>query len=219
MRTREQSIALRPHRIYYEIMADETKVDSTTEQNATAEIDFDKDLREELARMERAEINRKGYEMRKSKKETTEPEDDENSEDKIADRILARILPTIEKSTTNITLETQLNQMTTDPSLQKLIKHHFENSVAQVGTIQERLENAQAIALKKLIKKQANEINIASSNRAQISNMSMGTNTEPIAQPNQNKLSEAQINTLKARGWDDAKIKRFVETYERNRLS
>lgn len=207
-------------------MADETKVDSTTEQNATAEIDFDKDLQEELARMERAEINRKGYEMRKGseargKKEATEPEDDENSdEDKIADRILARILPTIEKSTTNITLETQLNQMTTDPSLQKLIKHHFENSVAPVGTIQERLENAQAIALKKLIKKQANEINIASSNRVQISNMSMGTNTEPIAQPNQNKLSEAQINTLKAtRGWDDAKIKRFVETYERNRLS
>lgn len=189
----------------------EPKVDDTTDLNGkdTEAVDFEKEYQDEIAKVEKAERDRKGYAQRHQNKSEADAED-EDKVTKTAERILEKVLPRIESSAASLAIDAHLNQMTTDPALKKLIIHHFENSVSpSVGTIQDRLEYAQAIALKKVINKQASELNIAASNRSQISNLSMGQHGQSIAAPKDNDLSEGQIAALKARGFNDTMIEDF----------
>ncbi len=190
-------------------MADETQVDIATTETET--VDFDKELQEEIAKTERAEQARKGYEMR-HKEKTTETLDEDDAITKAAEKVLARVLPRLEATAASNSLEVHLNQMTSDPSLKNLIKHHFDHSVGSNGSVLERLENAQAIALKKVIAKQAKQLNVAVLNRQQISNTGMGSHSKSIAEPKDNILSEAQIASLKAQGKDD----KFIDALKRN---
>lgn len=192
-------------------MAEETQVETATTESET--VDFDKELQEEIAKVERAEQARKGYALR-HKEETTDTQDDDDAIAKAAEKVLAKVLPRLEATSASASLDMYLNQMTSDQGLRNLIKHHFEHSVGSNGSIQERLENAQAIALKKTIAKQAKEINIALTNRQQISNTGMGSHNQSIAEPKDNILSQDQINSLRARGKDD----KFIDNLKRNLL-
>lgn len=185
-------------------MADETIVETATTESEN--VDFDKELQEEIAKAEHAEQARKGYAQRHKETTIETSYDEEDAITKAVEKGIAKLLPKLEATTNSAALELHLSQMTSDPSLRNLIKYHFDNSVGSNGSIQERLENAQAIALKKTIAKQAKEINVALNNRQQISNTGMGSHSQSIAEPKDHILSESQINSLKAKGWDDKKL-------------
>lgn len=103
------------------------------------------------------------------------------------------------------TVDAAIAAKTSDSALQKLIKYHFENST-QGEDIGERIDNALAIANKKLIKKQMTELEIAKQNRSQISG---GTGTGGGSAPFETKSSKwttEQLAYFKQRGLNPDKV-------------
>lgn len=198
-------------------MAEETKVEETTEQNATVEeIDYAKEL-EETQR--KAEAARLGFASRKARKEIEQPTEELESNDEIADKVLAKILPAINSATQSNLIESKLNSLAGDnQALKSLIKYHMDNTVNSSLDLNERAEAAYAIANKKVIAKTLKEINTATQNRSQISNIGQGANQDTYARPNSNTVSDAQKTALKAQaeaigrgaGWSQKQKDDFV---------
>lgn len=198
-----------------ENVAEDQKVDETTAEAATqetTEIDYDKELTESVEKFETAEKNREGYLQRKAK--TEEAVDDTVSKMNIEEQVAAALqkhLPKLQASLVEDNVETVLSQLAPgNEAKQKLIRFHFENSVGLNGTIRERLENALLIADKKTILKTQKEMAVALNNRQGLSNTGQGSSTEGV-EVKDSLLSKEQLNELKARGWDDAKIQRFKD--------
>lgn len=167
------------------------------------EVDYDAELQNALERQQQAERNREGYEKRKAQELK-----DVDIEARVQEAI-QKALPKLQSSLAEDTVESALNEYAQgNESRKKLIRFHFENSVAPFGTIRERMENAALIADKKTIQKNQQEMAVALHNRQGISNTGLGSSTDGV-QVQDKFFSQEQINELKARGWDDKKIQRL----------
>lgn len=193
-------------------MAEDTiKVEEATEQSATVEtneVDYDKELEIAAEKQKNAE-----FATRRIAEKQVKKEEDNDDSDSIADKVIAKVLPALKLTAESSALEGKLDRVAgANESLKKLIKFHYENSVNPNMGMDERVEAAYAIANKKAIDKTVKEINVARTNRSQISNVGQGSNQETYSKPGQNVLSDAQINELKAKakmwGLDE---KRFIE--------
>lgn len=194
----------------------------TTSAN-DASIDYDAELLEAAKRFEIAERNRTGYERRVAKKneavESGSGDDTDDLDQKIQRGIeegLKKAMPVLQKTFESDLIQRKLNDLTANPSEQKLILFHFENSVGTLGTIDERLENAQLIANKKTLIKKNKELAIAAQNRSQMSNNAQGSSQEGMKPRTDTVLSNEQIKALKDRGWDDKKIELFKANLRKN---
>lgn len=192
-------------------MAEETtKVEETTTTPPVEnkeEVDYDKELEIAAEKQRNAEFASR----RIAKK--AEKEESDNSDEDLADRVAAKILPKLQATAEFNALEINLDKKAQgNEGLKKLIKFHYDNSVNPNMDMNERMEAAYAIAQKKTIDKTVKEINIARTNRAQISNLGQGSNQEVYKQPGQNVLSDSQINelTAKAKAWN-LDPKKFIE--------
>lgn len=203
--------------------AEETqKVDETTDQPASGEknkdeVDYNKELIDQVEQFETAERNREGYAKRKGKTEEavdqTQAELDaiESKVAKAIEQQLPKFIPKLQATLVEDNIETIVNQLAPgNEAKQKLIKFHFENSVGLNGTLRERLENALLITDKKSIFKANKEMVVALTNRQGLSTSGQGSSTEGM-EVKDNLLSKEQIAALKARGWDDKKIQRFKD--------
>ena len=202
-------------------MADETKVEETTVEETTStppvetnEVDYAAELESDIKQFEKAE-NRKGYEQRVAVKDDIVDEEDDKVV-ALANKVVERIIPQLQKQSESTGLEVLLGGMTSDPKLRELTKFHYENSVnPSVGSISDRLEAALAIAQRKVIIKKSKELQIADLNRQQMGTI-QGSHQESVAKVGDNLLSEAQVRELKQRGWDDKKIERFKANLLKN---
>jgi len=197
----------------------EKTVDKTTEQASTVEtkdeveedvkIDYDKELEEEVEKFERAEKNREGYQKRKAKTEEEEPTDIQAQVDAAIAKALPAIVPKLQSSLAEDTVENLLNEFSSgDEAKKKLLRWNFENKVSANGTMRERMENATLITDKKAIQKKQSEMATALKNRAGLGASGLGSSTEG-QQVSDNVLSTDQLADLKSKGWDDKKIERF----------
>jgi len=193
-------------------MAEETiKVEETTVENATQEVSEELDYDKELEIAAEKQKNSEFAQRRIASKQSAAEED--SKEDDIADRVAAKILPKLQATAESSALDIKLDKVAgANESLKKLIKFHYDNSVNPNMDMNERLEAAYAIANKKLVDKTVKEINVARTNRSQVSNIGQGSSQETYQKPGQNVLSDAQINDLKekARMWH-LDEKKFIE--------
>lgn len=213
-------------------MKDETTVDKVLDAepeaeavdkdpNAAEDVDYAAELAEALQKNIELQEERDNYKKGLLKAKGKLPEDEPNDkDDEVGRRVkeeLAKVLPAIHATVAADSIDTVLDQISSNADEKKLIKYHFENSVGTNGTIRERLENAKLIANKKKILKTTKELGIALNHRQQFSGTGIGSHTEtpPIKD---SVLSPAQIAELKKRpGWDDKKIEAFKRNLAKNR--
>lgn len=178
-------------------MAEEI-VEKTTE-NATQEteaVDYDKELEVAISESAKKEEARKGFALRHKKDELEEESEDES--EKMAKKVASILLPQLQSTAEAGSLDVKLDKLAGgNETLKKLIKIKYENNTNPSQDMDSRLEDAFAIANKKVIEKKAKEINLSVQNRSQISNIGQGTNQETYQKPGENILSDAQINDLK----------------------
>lgn len=80
----------------------------------------------------------------------------------------------------------------------------------QIAQTEQTKTNAQVIEQTKQVIRRNKELELALQNKGTAgTGSSQGTTTDTTAKPGDNMLSDTQVNSLKARGWDDAKIARF----------
>lgn len=92
--------------------------------------------------------------------------------------------------------------------------------------VQEQLletREAQTLAEKDVLvlnlAKKNKELTLALKNRAQVSsNSGQGSNQEKVESKSDNILSNDQLSSLKARGWDDKKIEEYKKNLVRNQM-
>lgn len=132
--------------------------------------------------------------------ETPSEEIDKMIEDKISNK-----LSSFQTSVASQTIDAAIATKTSNQALQKLIKYHFEHST-QGEDIGERIDNALAIANKKLISKQVTELETAQRNRSQISGgTGTGGGSAPFESKNSNWSTE-QLAYFKQRGLNPDKV-------------
>jgi hypothetical protein len=196
--------------------AETTSTPEINELDSTeVELDYDKEFDEQVEKFERAEKAREGYAKRKGTAEDLEQPKDLDIEAKVEEAIKKQ-LPKLQSTMALDNIEQVLNDISTNDAERKLIRFHFENTVAPNGTIRERLENAKLIANKKTILKTQKEMAVALQNRAGLSSSGLGTSTEG-PQVQDTFFSKDQLNALKAKGWDDKKIDRLKANLRKQR--
>lgn len=194
----------------------ETKVEETeveTEQPATVEVDYEKELNEAK---KKAEDNRLGYAARKAK-ESIEPDVKEDTSDDIAAKVIQKILPALNSASQSNLIEQKLEELSGgNDALKRSIRWHMENSVNPSLELHERAEAAYAIANRTVIAKTLKEINLAQKTKAHIVGVGEGSSTEVQQKPGDNVLSDAQIDRLKsiarANNWDQKTTDKFIAT-------
>lgn len=182
--------------------------------------DFEKELEQEIAKIERVERDRAGYASRlaRREKESAEFVDEEDAKvERLAQKMLEKVLPNLQASTLSATVDSYLRDE--DPGLAKLIRHHFDHSVSKELPFEDRIRIARAAAFSKTIEKQSSELKLASQNRSQISNIGQGSHSQSIAEVKDNILSKAQIQSLKDKGKNDQFIERLKQNLLKNRRS
>lgn len=203
--------------------AEETAAETSTQEtnDQTETIDYDKELAEQVDKFEAKEHNEQGYAQRKAKTEESADQTQTQLDDMEArvtaaiEKTLPKFIPKLQATLVEDNVETIVNQLAPgNEAKQKLIKFHFENSVGLNGTLRERLENALLIADKKTILKTHKEMAVALQNRQGLSNTGQGSSTEGVEVAD-NLLSKEQLNSLKAKGWDEKKIQRFKDNLRR----
>lgn len=196
-------------------MADNT-VQPATEQKVE-EVDYTAELALAVQSAAENEEKRQGYALRQAqKKEETESQDES---DKIAERVIAKVLPALKSTAESSALDAKLEKIAGgNEARKKLIKFHFENSVNPNMDMDARLEAADAISNQKVLKKTVKELNIAQQNRSQISNAvgsGQGANQETHVKPGENIVSPEQLAEIKRRarlaGMDEKATNKFVE--------
>lgn len=194
-------------------MAEETtKVETettadTADQKVNEGVDYDKEL-------EAAVEKQKNDSFAKARIAKKQDEGEEDADDApVTKKDLAQVVSTLKQTAESSALEIKLEKVAgANESLKKLIKFHYDNSVNPNMGMEERMEAAYAIANKKAIDKSIKEINVARTNRSQVSNVGQGSNQETYSKPGQNVLSDAQINELKAKAKEwHLDEKKFIE--------
>lgn len=127
--------------------------------------------------------------------------------DAIAQKVIDKVLPALQRTTSQDTISSVLNELSSDPNEHKLIMYHFDNSVASSGTLRERLENAKLIANKKTILKANKELKVALQNRSQMGNTSQGASTEDAGQVQNTFFTPEQLAYFAKRKLDPEKVK------------
>jgi len=192
--------------------------DGTQEKKPeTPEVDYDKELAEQVEKFETAEKNREGYAKRKAKAEGEEaPTTDIEAQVAAAlAKELPKIVPKLQSTLAEDTIENLLTEFSGgNEAKRKLLRWNFENKVSAEGTMRERMENAALITDKKAILQKQKEMATALQNRAGLGATGLGASTEGQSVPD-NILSADQLKDLKARGWDDKKIERFKKNLRR----
>lgn len=72
---------------------------------------------------------------------------------------------------------------------------------------------AQVAEYAKKLARENKELKLALANKPSLATASIGTGEGGLPEPKLNFFSDEQLNELKKKGWDDAKIKRFQQTY------
>ena len=195
--------------------AETASTPETNEPDSTeVELDYDKEFNEQVEKFEHAEKAREGYAKRKGAGEEMETKD-LDIETKVEEAIKKQ-LPKLQSTLALDNIEQVLNDISANEAEKKLIRFHFENTVAPNGTVRERLENAKLIANKKTILKTQKEMAVALQNRAGLSPSGLGSSTEG-SQVQDTYFSKDQLNALKAKGWDDKKIDRLKANLRKQR--
>ena len=194
----------------------DTEVKTDDQSASTGEVDYAAEYAALLAENERIARDRDNYraiglaKKGKGKAEDGVQDDDSKDEDAsvdaIAEKVAEKLLPTIQRQTASDTIQSVLNELSSDPNEQKLIMYHFENSVGSNGNIRGRLENAKLIANKKAILKTNQELKVALHNRSQLGNTGQGASTEQGKQGD-TYFTPDQLAFFKKRGLDPEKVK------------
>jgi hypothetical protein len=195
--------------------AEETSVPEPNQNASEVELDYDKEFDEQVEKFDRAEKAREGYAKRKGVPVEESETEGMDIEAKVEEAIKKQ-LPKLQGTLALDNIEQVLNDISASEAEKKLIRFHFENTVAPNGTIRERLENAKLIANKKTILKTQKEMAVALQNRAGLQSSGLGTSTEG-QQVQDTFFSKDQLNALKAKGWDDKKIERLKANLRKQR--
>lgn len=189
--------------------APETSGVETNQSNAP-EIDYEAEYAALLAENERIHSEKENY--KKGLLKAKGKLDDEEESSDIASLVqeeIRKVLPHLEQTAALGQVETILSELAQSEAEKKLIKFHFENSVGQVGSIRERLENAKLIANKKAILKANQELQVALKNKSQplVNSTFGGGSSGNEKEISDNFWSKEQMNYFQKRGLDPNKVK------------
>lgn len=176
-------------------------------------------LMEENARIARDRDNyRDGLLAAKGKQgdDGSSGQDDSETVAGVVQRELQKIIPTLQSSFASESINSIISELSSDPAEQKLIRHHFENTVTPNGSLRDRLENAKLIANRKSILKSQKEMKVAIQNRSQVTNASQGGGgtPEPTKDKGDGYFSPEQLAHFKRRGLDPKKVKANILKYK-----
>lgn len=189
--------------------ADNAEDDDQGSDKGDEGIDYKAELEIEKAKLKKAE--EAIIKLKKGKKpDGTEEEVKPLTQEKVNETIDKRLekdrLDAVEDY-----VESQIELITQNVDEQKLILHHYENSVKKSGyskrSIRRDLENAYVIANRKKILQQNRELKTTLKQKGSISNTGIGSNqVKPTV--TESGLSEKDISFLKSRGEnpDDYKV-------------
>lgn len=123
-------------------------------------------------------------------------------------------------SFTKNSVQNILGDLSQDPSEQKLIQWHYDNSLIKSGTTPEEvrsdLEKAKMLANAPKIMQKQRELQVALKNKAQVSAVPLGSGKPEVAPQPTAYFSPAQIADFKDKGWDDAKIQRVAANMKKS---
>ncbi len=201
---------------------DVKKEDQTASPDASA-IDYKAELEAEVARHAKTAEERENYkqgllsakEKNRNKKKGEEHEEEEGDEDARINAIVDEKLSDIKKTLDVNSFDSLIHNFTTDPDEAALIRYHFENTVAPVGSLRERIENAQLLANKKQFLKENSEMKRALESKNGVSRIAAGSGSNLDVEKSAGKeiFTAEQIAAWKKRGLDVDKIK---ENYLKN---
>lgn len=97
-----------------------------------------------------------------------------------------------------------------------MLKAKGKTSAGESAGDETKDSSATASAIEKLLLRNK-ELELAAANRSQTSTGGQGGSTETPFKVGDNMLSDAQLQDLKGRGWDDVKIARFKFNLQKNR--
>lgn len=174
------------------------------------------------AELERLTLERDNYKtgmlnakdlLKKSREKKTEDEDKEEEDDieskinAIVESKVSAIKSDLEKST----VDSLIGEYSNDADEQALIKYHLENSVAQSGSLRDRIENAKLIANKSALTKERDELAFALKAKSGVSRSSTASGgNQDVEKGKKEIFSPEVIEAIKKRGLDPEKVK---ETY------
>lgn len=142
----------------------------------------------------------------KGKGIVTDPDDIKKLIDDGVNERLSQFTSNFAKST----VESTLTDLSSSDAEKELIRFHYENSVIKSGldpaSVRNDLENAKLLANKKTFFKEAKEMKIAMSHKANMSPTPMGSSQESPEIKNDSFFTSEQIATLRKKGFDDKKI-------------
>lgn len=166
------------------------------------------DYKGELERAQKRIIDLK-KENKELKREPSNPEVPVFDEEEITQRIdetvaerVKRELEGFKVASSKSAAEVAVGQLTSNKDEQDLILHHYEHSVRLTGDLREDLDNAQALANKRRIQAQNDELKRAMSSKEGVSKP-QGAGQKP---PPPNKAPELPVETVKFLKQQGAKI-------------
>lgn len=176
---------------------------------------------DELDRVSQEKENyKRGMLKAKGKLEDDEEETPQVDIKKLVQEQVALEVSKMKGSFTKNSVQNILSDLSQDPSEQKLIQWHYDNSLIKSGTtpeeVREDLEKAKMLANAKNILQKQKELQVALKNKAQVMSAPLGSG-KPEATPQPTAyFSPAQIAEFKEKGWDDAKIQRVATNMKRS---
>lgn len=185
--------------------------DASTDQKP--EIDYKAELEKVKLQNEKLEEERNNYKTGllnlKKKKVEKEEESEEDDEDDEVNRKIDKRLGSFESKFIKGAVEAYLTQMTDDPAKRELIRHHYNSSIVKTGvdpeSIKEDLDTALLIVDKKVLMRNMKELATSLHNRQGTGAVSQGSGDSGVS-ASKAFFSEAQLNELRSRGFDDKKI-------------
>lgn len=200
------------------------------DQNASADQEGEVDYKAELEKVKverdnykqgmlnaKDQLKKKGIKKQEVEGEEDDSEDSEDIKAQVAEIVDAK-LSDIKKTIDLNSFDSLIGSYSDNPDEQELIRYHFENSVGTVGTLRERIENAQLIANKKKFLKESSEMRRALENKSGISrNATAGGGNQDVEKGTKDFFSPEQIAHFKKRGFTDAQIEQVKANYLKNK--
>ena len=186
---------------------DEISEESVEEVNQPADVDYDAELRDLVAKNAALESERDNYKKGMLIAKGKIDDDTFDRDDQILNEIrsLKEEISTLKTTSIKPTVESILDSLTSNQKEKELIKWYYDNRIVKSGTsdndVRSDLEDAMAMANKKKILKQNEELKIAAKNKSQISNMPDSSGGDEV-EVKTSKWTKEQIADLKKRGLD-----------------
>ena len=205
---------------------DEELKEDIVDAPATMEVDYATalvELENERIIRARAEADRDNYKKGLLKAKGKLPEEEAGYEQAdiaaLIEKQVNERFATIQSGLAQPLLETALNEISSKPEEQKLIRYHYENSIRQTGQslddIRRDLDNAKALANKSFILKKDKELKVALQNRSQVSNI--GSGGSDAADVKRSFFSKEQIAGFTARAKElNMDPTKYIEDLKKN---